>query len=46
MMWFFLVPVHIFPGSMGSFFMDIQGGGRPRVKFLSSILVMPPVKTP
>jgi hypothetical protein len=40
------VPVHIFPGSMGSFFMDIQGGGRPRVKFLSSILVMPPVKTP
>jgi hypothetical protein len=40
------VPVHIYPGSMGSFFMDIQGSGRARVKFLSSILVMPPVKTP
>jgi hypothetical protein len=28
------VRVHIVPGSMGSFFMEIEDGGRPRVKFL------------
>jgi hypothetical protein len=30
------VHVHILPGSLGSFFMEIEGGGRPRVKFLGS----------
>jgi hypothetical protein len=36
-------PVHvrIIPGSMGSFFMDIQGSGRPRVKFIGNVLAMP-----
>jgi len=31
-------PVHvrIVPGSMGSFFMEIEGSGRPRVKYLGS----------
>jgi hypothetical protein len=28
--------VKIVPGSMGSFFMDIEGAGRPRVKFVGS----------
>jgi hypothetical protein len=31
------VRVHIVPGSMGSFFMEIEDGGRPRVKFLRNI---------
>jgi hypothetical protein len=35
------VPVHIVPGSMGSFFMSIQGSGRPRVKFIGNVLSMP-----
>jgi len=30
------VHVRIIPGSMGSFFMDIEDGGRPRVKFLGN----------
>ncbi|HZZ20854.1 MAG TPA: hypothetical protein VFE25_15880 [Opitutaceae bacterium] len=39
-------PVHvrITPGSMGSFFMEIEGSGRPRVKFVSNVLAMPPAK--
>ena len=28
--------VKIVPGSMGSFFMDIEGAGRPRVRFVGS----------
>jgi hypothetical protein len=40
------VPVHIYPGSMGSFFMEIQGSGRPRVKFVSSVLTMPAATAP
>jgi hypothetical protein len=32
-------PIHvrIVPASMGSFFMEIEGGGRPRVKFLRNL---------
>jgi len=30
------VHVRIVPGSLGSFFMDIEDGGRPRVKFLGN----------
>jgi hypothetical protein len=30
------VHVRIIPGSLGSFFMDIEDGGRPRVKFLGN----------
>jgi hypothetical protein len=30
------VHVRIIPGSMGSFFMEIEDGGRPRVKFLGN----------
>jgi len=30
------VHVRIVPGSMGSFFMEIEGSGRPRVKYLGS----------
>jgi hypothetical protein len=30
------VKVHIIPGSMGSFFMEIEHGGRPRVKFIGT----------
>jgi hypothetical protein len=34
-------PVHvrIVPGSLGSFFMEIENGGRPRVKFLGNTAV-------
>jgi hypothetical protein len=34
-------PVHvrIVPGSLGSFFMEIENGGRPRVKFLGNTTV-------
>jgi len=34
-------PVHvkIVPGSLGGFFMEIEGGGRPRVRFLGTIAV-------
>jgi hypothetical protein len=35
------VPVKIIPGSMESFFMEISGGGRPRVKFVGNQLVIP-----
>jgi hypothetical protein len=35
------VPVHIVPGSMGSFFMEIERGGRPRVKFVGNVMVIP-----
>jgi hypothetical protein len=35
------VPVRIIPGALGSFFMDIQGSGRPRVKFIGNVLSMP-----
>jgi hypothetical protein len=30
------VRVHIIPGSMGSFFMEIEHGGRPRVRFIGT----------
>jgi hypothetical protein len=30
------IHVHIVPGSMGSFFMSIEHGGRPRVRFVGS----------
>lgn len=33
------VPVRIEPGSMGSFFLYIEGGGRVRVKFLGNLSV-------
>lgn len=33
------VHVHIVPGSLGSFFMEIEKGGRPRVKFLGNTTV-------
>jgi hypothetical protein len=35
------VPVHIIPGALGSFFMEIQGCGRPRVKFVGNVLAVP-----
>lgn len=31
------IHVRIIPGSMGSFFMDIEHGGRPRVKFAGTV---------
>jgi hypothetical protein len=42
------VAVKIVPGSLGSFFMEIDHGGRPRVKFAGSVPVTPPpsVKSP
>ncbi|HEY5228385.1 MAG TPA: hypothetical protein VIJ19_07565 [Opitutaceae bacterium] len=40
------VHVHIYPGSMGSFFMEIEGGGRPRVKFVSNVLTFQAPKAP
>jgi hypothetical protein len=40
------VHVHIYPGSMGSFFMEIEGGGRPRVKFVSNVLSFQAPKAP
>ncbi|HTU00917.1 MAG TPA: hypothetical protein VMG58_03840 [Candidatus Sulfotelmatobacter sp.] len=33
------VHVRIIPGALGSFFMDIEDGGRPRVKFLGNTAV-------
>jgi hypothetical protein len=38
------VHVRIVPGSMGSFFMEIEGSGRPRVKYLGS--TTPSVEAP
>ncbi len=38
------VRVHIVPGSMGSFFMEIDHGGRPRVKFLDNVKQAAPAK--
>lgn len=35
------VPVKIIPGSMGSFFMEITGSGRPKVKYVGSMLAIP-----
>jgi len=35
------VPVKIVPGSLGSFFMEITGSGRPKVKFVGNELVIP-----
>ncbi len=35
------VPVKIVPGSMGSFFMEITGSGRPKVKYVGSMLAIP-----
>jgi hypothetical protein len=35
------VPVKIVPGSLGSFFMQITGSGRPKVKYVGSMLVIP-----
>jgi hypothetical protein len=35
------VKVRIVPGILGSFFMEIDHGGRPRVRFLSNISVTP-----
>jgi hypothetical protein len=40
------VKVHIIPGSMGSFFMDIEHGGRPRVRFVGSTAPAQPTPTP
>lgn len=37
------VKVHIVPGSMGSFFMEIEHGGRPRVKFVGTTTLAQPV---
>jgi hypothetical protein len=36
------VPVRIEPGALGSFFMEIEKGGRPRVKFLDNLGALPP----
>jgi hypothetical protein len=35
------VRVRIIPGSMGSFFMDIERGGRPRVRFVGNTAPVP-----
>jgi hypothetical protein len=35
------VRVHIVPGVLGSFFMEIENGGRPRVKFLDDASASP-----
>lgn len=40
------VRVHIVPGSMGSFFMEIEHGGRPRVKFVGNVLAIPAKTSP
>jgi hypothetical protein len=42
------VAVKIVPGSLGSFFMEIDHGGRPRVKFAGNAVAVPPasVKSP
>jgi hypothetical protein len=41
-------PVHvrIVPGMMGSFFMEIEHGGRPRVKFLGNAAAAPAARPP
>jgi hypothetical protein len=41
-------PVHvrIIPGSMGSFFMDIERGGRPRVRFVGTTAPAPAAAAP
>jgi len=41
-------PVHvkIVPGSLGAFFMEIEGSGRPKVKYLSTSLLARPAPTP
>jgi hypothetical protein len=39
------VPARIEPGALGSFFMEIEKGGRPRVKFLDNTSA-PPQATP
>lgn len=36
------VRVRIEPGTLGSFFMEIEKGGRPRVKFLDNVAATPP----
>jgi hypothetical protein len=40
------VHVHITPGILGSFFMEIEDGGRPRVRFLGNINPPRPTPTP
>jgi hypothetical protein len=35
------IHVRVIPGSMGSFFMDIERGGRPRVKFIGTVAPSP-----
>jgi hypothetical protein len=35
------VHVRVVPGSMGSFFLDIEHGGRPRVKFVGNVAPSP-----
>ncbi len=41
-------PVHvrIVPGILGSFFMEIEHGGRPRVKFIGNVAAPSPTPTP
>jgi hypothetical protein len=39
------VAVKIVPGSLGSFFMEIDHGGRPRVKFAGNAAPVPPAST-
>jgi hypothetical protein len=41
-------PVHvrIVPGILGSFFMEIERGGRPRVKFIGNVAAPSPTPTP
>jgi hypothetical protein len=36
------VHVRIIPGSMGSFFLEIEGGGRPRVRFVGTTAPVQP----
>lgn len=38
------VHVHIVPGSMGSFFMEIEHGGRPRVRYVGSVAPSKPIE--
>jgi len=40
------VHVHIYPGALGSFFMEIEGSGRPRVRFVSNVLSFQAPKAP
>jgi hypothetical protein len=40
------VAVKIVPGSLGSFFMEIDHGGRPRVRFAGNAPVIPPPSAP